>query len=101
MAESKAAEQRNLKIELPADDHAVNYSNFAIVSHSPEEFVIDFARILPGKQEAKVIARIIMTPKNAKNFLLAINNNIANFERQFGEIVLPLQNPHAGYGEIQ
>jgi hypothetical protein len=89
MAENKILKEQNLKIEIARDENIVKYSNFAIVSHSPEEFVIDFAHILPGKDEAKVITRIVMTPKNAKNFLSAIGNNISNYERQFGEIITP------------
>lgn len=89
MAENNVITQGNLKIELPNDDNIVKYSNFAIVSHSPEEFVIDVARIMPGKQEAKVVSRIIMTPKNAKNFANAMMSNIQGYEKQFGEIVLP------------
>ncbi|MCX7820559.1 MAG: DUF3467 domain-containing protein [Brevinematales bacterium] len=83
MEETKKA---TLKIDIPNDNCIVHYSNFAIVSHSPEEFVIDFATILPGKEEAKVVSRIIMTPKNFKNFVMAINNNLKNYEDQFGEI---------------
>ncbi|MEJ5285489.1 MAG: DUF3467 domain-containing protein [Brevinematia bacterium] len=83
MEETKKA---TLKIDIPNDNSIVHYSNFAIVSHSPEEFVIDFAAILPGKEEAKVVSRIIMTPKNFKNFVMAINNNLKNYEEQFGEI---------------
>jgi hypothetical protein len=95
MPENKVITQGNLKIELPNDDNLVQYSNFAIVSHSPEEFVIDLARIMPGKEEAKIVSRIIMTPKNAKNFANAMMNNIQGYEKQFGEIVLP-QTPGAG-----
>lgn len=101
MNDKKGPQQdTNLKIELPADDKAVNYSNFAIVSHSPEEFVMDFAQILPGKEGAKVISRIILTPKNAKNFLGALSNNIVNYEKQFGEIILP-KNPQERFHEVQ
>jgi len=88
MPEEKIQNKSNVKIEIPGDESIVHYSNFVIVSHSPEEFVIDFAAILPGKEEAKVVSRIIMTPKNFKNFVMAINNNLQNYERQFGEIHL-------------
>jgi hypothetical protein len=100
MADKGNIKRDNLNVEIPDNEAIINYSNFAIVSHSPEEFVIDFARILPGKEGAKVISRVIMTPKNAKNFMMAMNNNIANFEKQFGEIILP-QNPHERFGEVQ
>lgn len=80
---------QNLKVELPNDETIVHYSNFTIVSHSPEEIVIDVARILPGREGAKVVARIVMTPKNAKMFSNALATNIQNYESKFGEIVLP------------
>ncbi len=100
MAETKLPGQPNLKIELTDNEGIIHYSNFAIVSHSIEEFVIDFARILPGKEEAKVVTRVIMTPKNAKNFLIAINSNIIGYEKQYGEIILP-QNPMEKFSEVQ
>ncbi len=100
MPENKIMKEQNLKIVIGDDENMVKYSNFAIVSHSPEEFVIDFACILPGKEEARVFTRIIMTPKNAKNFLMAIGNNIGNFEKQFGEIILPPK-PVEKFQEVQ
>jgi len=89
---SEQKNQPNIKVEIPADERIVNYSNFAIVSHSPEEFVIDFARILPGKEQAQIVARIIMTPKNAKMFSIAMKTNIENYEKKMGEIKIP-ENP--------
>jgi len=89
MSEKKIINQGNIKIELPDDEGIIAYSNFAIVSHSPEEVVIDFARILPGRDEAKIVSRIIMTPKNAKMFADAIHSNVQNYEKKFGEIIIP------------
>ena len=40
----------------------------------------------PGLPKAKVQARIIMTPQNAKSFSLALNENIGKFEEKYGEI---------------
>lgn len=99
MSDQKNTNQPNIKIELPNDDRIVNYSNFAIVSHSPEEFVIDFARILPGKEQAQIVSRIIMTPKNAKMFLIAMKANIENYEKKMGEIKLP-ENPIEKFKDI-
>lgn len=91
---------RPLKVDIPDENSVVHYSNFVIVSHSPEEFVIDFATILPGKEEAKVTSRIIMTPKNFKNFVIAVNNNLRTYESQFGEIP-PLETPKTSVREVQ
>ena len=79
-----------INIELPADLEAI-YANFAMITHSPSEVLIDFARIMPNVPRAKVYARIIMTPINAKMLLRAIGENLAKFEAQFGEIKVPEQ----------
>lgn len=77
-----------LAIELPANLEAV-YSNFAVITHSPSEVVVDFARVLPNVPKAKVYARIIMTPMNAKLLLRALGENISKYEGQYGEIKMP------------
>lgn len=43
----KKQEQGQLQLELPQDVAQGEYANFAIISHSSSDFVIDFARILP------------------------------------------------------
>jgi hypothetical protein len=80
--------QRQIQIELPTDLEAI-YSNFALITHSPSEIVFDFARVLPNVPKAKVYARIIMTPMNAKLLYQALGDNLAKFEEKFGEIKAP------------
>ena len=64
------------------------YANFAIATHSPAEFVIDFFRILPGISEAKVKSRIIMSPVHLKTLVRALQDNINKYENKFGEIIV-------------
>ena len=80
--------QPAMAIEIPANLEAV-YSNFALITHSPSEVVIDFARMLPNMPKTRVYARIVMTPMNAKLLLRALTENLGKFEAQFGEIILP------------
>ena len=80
--------QPQINIELPADLEAI-YSNFAIISHSPSEIVIDFARLLPGVPKSKVLTRIILTPLNAKLLLRALQENLSKYEEKFGEVRTP------------
>ncbi len=75
-------------IEMPADLQPV-YANLARIAHAPAEFVMDFARLLPGDAKASVTARVIMSPVALKLFVRAINENLARFEATFGEIVIP------------
>jgi hypothetical protein len=65
------------------------YANLARISHSPADLVIDFAHLLPGETQAKVTARVLMTPLSAKLFLRALTENIARYEAAFGEISVP------------
>jgi hypothetical protein len=85
-----AGQQMQINVELPAELDAI-YSNFAMITHSPSEVVVDFARILPNVPKAKVHARILMTPISAKLLLRALSENIENFEKQYGEIKTPDQ----------
>jgi hypothetical protein len=87
-------EKKAINIEL--SEKAVDgiYSNLVLVSHSPSEFVIDFARILPGPPKGKVHTRIIMTPQHTKSLIATLQDNMAKYERNFGS-VKPPSNPNA------
>lgn len=87
---AEAPQTMQLNVELPADLDIV-YSNFAVITHSPSEVVIDFARILPNVPKAKVHARVLMTPINAKLLLNALKENLDKYEAQYGEIKAPPQ----------
>jgi hypothetical protein len=84
------AEEQNkdgqLNIELPEEVSEGQYSNLAIINHSPSEFVVDFVKIMPGMPKAKVKSRILLTPQHAKRLLRALNENVARYEQQYGEI---------------
>lgn len=79
---------QQLNIELGEKEAEGIYSNLAIISHSPAEFIIDFTRVVPGVPKAKVYARIITTPQHAKMLLAALKDNIEKFEARFGEITV-------------
>jgi len=78
----------DLKIDMDEDKAQGIYSNFVMISHSPSEFILDFARIMPGVDKAKVHARIVMTPQHAKLLERALQDNIKKYESRFGEIKL-------------
>ena len=81
-------EEKKMNISIAPDKAAGTYSNLAIIAHSQAEFIIDFAGMLPGMQQANVNSRIIMTPENAKRLLFALQDNMAKYEKQFGTINL-------------
>ncbi len=84
MAENKNQAQFN--IELSEEVAEGVYSNLAVITHSPAEFVIDFIRIMPGVPKSKVKSRIILTPEHAKRFVAALSDNISKYEAVHGPI---------------
>lgn len=89
---------QQINIELGEKEAEGAYSNLAIISHSPAEFIIDFTRVFPGIPKAKVHSRIIMTPQHSKMFLSALKENIEKYEAQFGEIVIHGQMGENAFG---
>ncbi len=77
-----------VQIEIGEKESEGVYSNFVLIAHSPSEFIIDFARILPGLPKAKVFARIVMTPQHAQLLHNALADNIKKYEDRFGKIKL-------------
>jgi len=78
--------KNQLNIELSPEVAEGIYSNLAIISHSSSEFIVDFIRIMPGTPKANVKSRIILTPEHAKRLLLAMEENVAKYESQYGKI---------------
>jgi hypothetical protein len=82
---------RSINVELAADLEPT-YANFAVISHTPSEVIIDLGQLLPNQPKARVRSRVVMTPLNAKLMLRALEDNLAKFEATFGEIVVPGRN---------
>jgi len=89
---------QQINIELGEKEAEGIYSNLAIITHSPAEFVIDFTRVLPGVPKAKVHARIITTPQHAKLLMNALKDNIEKYEKTFGEIKIQGEPSQGGFG---
>lgn len=98
MANQPPPQQQQINIELGEKEAEGIYSNLAIITHSPAEFVVDFTRVLPGVPKAKVHARIITTPQHAKLLLNALRDNIDKYESSFGEIKIHGEPSHGGLG---
>jgi hypothetical protein len=82
-------QQQKINVELRPEEAEGIYANFAVITHSAAEFVIDFIRVLPGAQKSRVHARIVMAPQNVKAFVRALEENVKKFESQHGEIKTP------------
>lgn len=83
--------QMGFDVELDPEVAEGHYSNLAIISHSTSEFIVDFAKMLPGLKKAKVKSRIILTPEHAKRLLYSLQDNISRYETAIGKINIPQQ----------
>jgi hypothetical protein len=79
-------QQGQLKIVLPDQQALGTYANFVSIVHNYAEFVLDFGRIVPGREDVQVVSRLVMTPLHVKQLLRALTENVAIFERNFGAI---------------
>ncbi len=86
MDNNQNQDPNNININLNEMVAAGAYCNLALVNHSPSEFVVDFIQLMPGVQQANVRSRVILAPIHAKRVMAALQQNIANFEQQYGEI---------------
>jgi len=81
--------QTQVQVDLGEREAEGIYSNLVFIAHSASEVILDFARALPGLPKPKVYARVILTPQHARALLAALEQNLKQYESQFGPIKLP------------
>ena len=83
-------ENQNIsKIEIHLDEKIMQgvFANVTNIGHTKEEFIIDYLFIQQNPAPyGKLVSRIISTPAHAKRILMALQDNIAKYEAQFGII---------------
>ncbi len=84
MAEEKPKQGRSIPIKVTDDIVGGVYSNHMMVSHTREEFFLDFFSMLP--EAGKLSARVIASPGHVKRIARALMENIAKYESRFGPI---------------
>jgi hypothetical protein len=89
------ANEQKLNINIAPDKAQGVFANLALIAHTPTEFVLDFAQLMPGIPQANVVSRVVVTPDQAKKILGALQNNIAQYEKKFGTIQ-PIGGPVPG-----
>ena len=75
------------RINVKPEDADGTYSNLVLVAFSRAEFVLDFARMMPGGAAASLKSRVIMSPHAAKAFAEQLTNQIKTYEEKNGTLV--------------
>ena len=86
MQQQQPPQKKQIAIDLSPEAADGVYANLTIIASNPSEFVLDFARLLPGVPKAKVHARVILTPTAAKALHQHLGQNLERYEAQHGEI---------------
>jgi hypothetical protein len=60
------------------------YSNLLLISHSPEEFMLDW--LLNSPNGPHLVSRIILSPSNVKRAIEALTINLKQYEDKFGTV---------------
>ncbi len=95
--------QQQVQIQIDDAQTDVHYSTTSRVWGSAEEVYLDFAGgIRPagaGKAVMRVEQRIILSPWSAKRLAIALNQVVANHEKQFGPLELDVRKRSAAAEE--
>jgi hypothetical protein len=73
-------------IRIKARDEVLGgtYANTMIVTHTKEEFVLDFLAVFPP--QGMLNSRVIISPGHLKRLIKALQENLGKYEARFGSI---------------
>ena len=71
-------QEKKINVKFPEHLHAGAYSNMMAVSHTREEFIMDFIMITPP--QGTVTSRIICSPGHMKRIIATLQDNLSKYE---------------------
>ena len=60
------------------------YSNSMLVTHNPEEFLIDW--LLNSPNGVHLVSRVIVSPGHVRRIIDALSENLGKYEDRFGPV---------------
>ena len=73
---------QEIKVSFPEKLRGGAYANSMVVSHTQEEFIMDFLMVAPPT--GAVTGRVIVSPGHMKRILRALQDNLAKHEQKYG-----------------
>ncbi|MCL2313942.1 MAG: DUF3467 domain-containing protein [Proteobacteria bacterium] len=85
---SEASPPSEVQLQIVLDEQVANglYCNMALINLTETEFTLDFLFIQPQQNRAKVLSRIITSPKHMKRLLSTFKDSLARYEAKYGPI---------------
>ena len=75
---------KGINIKIRDDELKGSYSNLLRITHTREEFILDFINLVPP--EGIVTARIVTSPGHLKRIIKALSANVSRYEEAYGVI---------------
>ncbi len=74
----------SIEIKIGDEELKGRYANLLRITHSREEFVLDFIHLVPP--QGTVVARVVTSPAHMKRLVNAVATNLARYEESFGSV---------------
>lgn len=78
------AGESEMSVKIPDNVLRGLYANQMVVTHTREEFVLDFINLFPPG--GVVNARVIVSPGHLKRMIRALRDNLDRYEAKFGPL---------------
>ena len=91
--EKRTANPSGIQIATGDELSRVRYSNTMLVSHSAEEFMMDW--LLSSPSGTHLVSRIVVSPGHVKRIIAALTENLNKYENRFGPVRVVENNEQA------
>ena len=81
-----APEKKGMQVKAEDSVLKGSYSNAMQVSHTKEEFILDFMLLHPPV--GQLVSRVITSPGHLKRIVAALHDNLERYEKGFGPVTL-------------
>jgi len=84
MEQPQQPQQKQIQIKAKDEDLKGSYSNLMQITHTQDEFVLDYFLVLPP--QGTLASRVILSPGHLKRMMNALKDNVEKYEAKFGPI---------------
>jgi len=96
MSQQVSQKQKELQVSFFDNLKGCVYSNMMVVTHTKEEFVLDFMMVVPPV--ATVTSRVVISPGHMKRMISALVQNVGKYEEKFGRLTAAEEPPKPRMG---
>ncbi len=93
---SEQPAKKEVKVSFPESLRGGVYSNNMVITHTKEEFILDFMMITPPV--GSVTARVVISPGHMKRMVSALKLNLDKYESRFGKLAEAAEPPKPTMG---